>query len=291
MRYVNHHAYLIHFLHHLAAECSQALAGICCIGRRITDIIVIRMGEGHVLNTHILILLHVLDVLTDAIAVFDTQEECLLSFGLQSAGIFFSQSNATIILVFFYILKDRLQQGSAVLYSLLRRSLITFLLCQECSQELGIELSFFHLLDAHLITLAPTHTERTSGKPKRSVGMSIYRKDACMDILRLLEGFCLAHQELEELAHQCITIGCKDFRMELGADNLTVRISFNHFRHTVVGPTYNLQSTSQLFDGLMMESIDLYFLFTQNLMHHASFYHRYAMGRHCTCLALTMVNV
>ena len=76
-------------------------------------------------------------------------------------------------------------------------------------------------LDAHLVALAPTHTERTSGKPKRSVCMSIYRKDACMDILRLLEGFCLAHQELEKLAHQSITIGSEDFRMESdGADKL-----------------------------------------------------------------------
>ena len=178
-----------------------------------------------------------------------------------------------------------------MLNRLLRRHFITFLLCQESSQELGIELAFFHLLDAHLIALAPTYTERTSSKPKRSIGMGIYRKDACMDILCLLEGFGLINQELEKLAHQGISIGGKDFRMELGTDNLTARVGLNHFGYTIVRPTYNLQARSQLLNSLMMEGIHLNFFLAQNLMHHATFHDRYAMSSHGARFFLTMVDV
>ena len=119
MRNVNHHTYLVHFLHHLATESSQALAGICGVRRRITDIIVVRVGESHVLDTHILVLLHVLDVLTDAITVFNTKEECFLSFSLQAESIFFGQGDTTIVLVLSHIRISVFNHLDALFYGLL----------------------------------------------------------------------------------------------------------------------------------------------------------------------------
>ena len=65
-----------------------------------------RMAKSHVLNTHFLVLLQVLDILTDTITVFDTEEECLLTFCLQATGIFLSQDDTTSVLVFFSIRID-----------------------------------------------------------------------------------------------------------------------------------------------------------------------------------------
>ena len=79
--------------------------------------------------------------------------------------------------------------------------------------------------------------------------------------------------------------------MELNAENLTVRECFNHFRHTVVCPTYNLQLRSQLLNGLMMEGVHLNFFLAKNLMDGASLYHRNAMGSDGTFFFLTMVDV
>ena len=112
-----------------------------------------------------------------------------------------------------------------------------------------------------------------------------------MNFLCLLESFCLTNQELEELAHEFVTGIGKDFRVELGTDNLTIRISLNHFRNAIICPTYNLQARSQFLNRLMVESIDLNFFLSQNLMHQTTFYHRYAVSSHCTCFRLAMIDV
>ena len=79
--------------------------------------------------------------------------------------------------------------------------------------------------------------------------------------------------------------------MELNAENLTVRECFNHFRHTVVCPTYNLQLRSQLLDGLMMESVYLNFILTQNLVHGAALHDRNTVCGNGSFYFLTMVDV
>ena len=79
--------------------------------------------------------------------------------------------------------------------------------------------------------------------------------------------------------------------MELNTENLTVGEGLNHFGHTIIGPTYNLQLGSQLLDSLMVEGIDLDFILAQNLMHSASLHHGHRMGGYRTFFFLTMVDV
>ena len=128
MREVDEHALLVHFLHHLASERCEALAGIGSIGRRVADVVVVRVAKGDVVHAEILELADVLDVLANAVSVFDTDEEGFLSFGLQTPCIGFGEGNAACVLVFVDFGIDAFNEFEAFVYGLLQGSLITFAL-------------------------------------------------------------------------------------------------------------------------------------------------------------------
>ena len=128
MREVDEHALLVHFLHHLASERCEALAGIGSIGRRVADVVVVRVTKGNVVHAEILELADVLDVLANAVSVFDTDEEGFLSFGLQTPCISFGEGNAACVLVFVDFGIDAFNEFEAFVYGLLQGSLITFAL-------------------------------------------------------------------------------------------------------------------------------------------------------------------
>ena len=76
-----------------------------------------------------------------------------------------------------------------------------------------------------------------------------------MNLLGLLKNNRFVHQKSEELGHDRITFGRKILRMELNGQNGTGRAGFHNFHHSVIRLSRDLQSWSQLLDGLMMKRI------------------------------------
>ena len=116
------------------------------------------MTKGNVIHTHILEFQDILQILSNAITVFNPDKESLLALFLQFPGILFRKGNSTGILVFLHISMNVLNQSTASFYGFLQRGIITLLLRKESCKELGIKLTFIHLLDTHGIVLTQAHT-------------------------------------------------------------------------------------------------------------------------------------
>lgn len=181
---VDDHTHLIHLLDHLSTELGETLVLVSSVSRTVADSVVVAVAEGHVVDTLIVVLLDVTEVIANTIAILNTDEERLLALGLETDSLLFGAGNATELRILGHIIINIVNDTLALLDSRLHRSVIELLLREESREELCIEEALGHLRDAHLLTVTSTHGA-TSRECHWRVAVSIDRIDAAVDILGL----------------------------------------------------------------------------------------------------------
>ena len=258
MRQVDHDAQPVHLLHHLFAKGTQSVPFPIRMGRRVANIIVIRMAQGDVIDAHLLEFRNVGQILADTESILDTDEEGLFTLLFQTGKLLRCTGNATQIGIGLGLLVNALDGPGSLFDSSLQMSLIPYLLLpDEGGQEDPIEIPLLHLGQIDPIDLPIGNAIAGTSEPEGSVGMRIDRQEVFVHLFRQMERISLAHQETEQLLHHLVSGHGHRFRMVLYTQDRTIRPSLNRLHQTVRSIRDRLESGSHLLHPLMMQAVHL----------------------------------
>ena len=156
----------------------------------------------------------ILQILADAVSVFDANIKSFLSFGLEPGQIIGRAGYGTLLPVHLHLSVDVAYQ---LIHSVNGFQTVLFIaraLAHPACQVLSIQFSFSHLGQANLRFFARTYIIGNV-KIKWGVCMRVEGEDAAVNLFGMPVGSCLLNQKIEESGRDAVACRSQSFGMEL----------------------------------------------------------------------------